>query len=104
MREHETSFSRQVALKAARKLGAQRSGDPDAWFGLGMFGMVGWSIAIPTVFGALLGGWLDRHHPKGHSWTLALLVAGLVVGCGIAWQWVSSQNSAAAAPPLDDDE
>jgi len=104
MRGDETSFSRQVALKAARKLEAQRSGDPGAWFGLGMFGMVGWSVAVPTVVGALLGGWLDRHHPRGYSWTLALLVAGLVVGCAIAWQWVSSQNSAAAAPPRDYDE
>jgi ATP synthase protein I len=104
MREDETSFSRQVELKAARKLEAQRSGDPDAWSGLGMFGMVGWSIAIPTVCGALLGAWLDRHHSNGYSWTLALLVAGLAVGCATAWHWVSNQNSAAAAPPRDDDE
>jgi ATP synthase protein I len=104
MREEETSFSRQVGHKAARKLEAQRSGDSGAWFGLGMFGMVGWSVAVPTVCGALLGAWLDRHHPKGSSWTLALLVAGLVVGCAIAWHWVSTQNSAVAAPPRDDDE
>jgi len=102
MREDETAFSRQIALKVARKAQAQRS-DPGAWLGLGMFGMVGWSVAVPTVCGALLGAWLDSHHPK-RSWTLALLVAGLMVGCAIAWHWVSSQNSAVAAPPRDADE
>ena len=104
MREDETAFSRQVAAKAARKLEAERMGEPRVWSGLGMFGMVGWSVAVPTVCGALLGAWLARHHPKGSSWTLALLVAGLVVGCGIAWHWVSSQNVVVRAPPRDADE
>ncbi len=104
MGEHETAFSRRIAAKAARKLEAERVGEPLVWSGLGMFGMVGWSIALPTVLGALLGGWLDRHHARGHSWTLMLLVAGLVIGCATAWHWVSNQNSAAAAPPRDDHE
>jgi ATP synthase protein I len=101
MREDETVFSRQVAAKAARKLEAERLGEPQVWSGLGMFGMVGWSIALPTVLGALLGAWLDRYHARGYSWTLMLLVAGLVVGCATAWHWVSSQSSAAAPPPRD---
>ncbi len=104
MHDDDTSFSRQVAIKATRKQEAQRSGDPNPWTGLGMFGMVGWSVALPTVLGALLGEWLDGHHWNGHSWTLALLAAGLVLGCANAWRWVSSQNSAEAEPPPDDDE
>jgi predicted F0F1-ATPase subunit len=48
------------------------------WFGLGMMGLIGWSVAIPTLLGAALGIWLDSRHPGSHSWTLALLVAGLV--------------------------
>jgi ATP synthase protein I len=102
MRKGKTSFSDVVALKASRKLEAQRLGDPAPWSGLGMFGMVGWSIAVPTVVGALVGAYLDRHHASGYSWTLALLVAGLVVGCASAWYWVSQQASAAAPPPRDD--
>jgi len=104
MREDETAFTRKVAAKAALKLEAKRLGEPQVWAGLGMFGMVGWSVALPTVVGALLGAWLDRHHPEGHSWTLTLLVAGLVIGCGTAWHWVSTQKSAAAASPRGDDE
>jgi ATP synthase protein I len=104
MREDANSFSRQIARKAARKLAARRSGNTGAWFGLGMFGVVGWSVALPTVAGALLGAWLDRHHPSPRSWTLALLVAGLVLGSANAWHWVSTQSAAAAKVPPNDDE
>jgi len=43
---------------------------------LGHDGLIGWSVAIPTLLGAALGLWLDRHYPGRHAWTLALLVAG----------------------------
>ena len=90
----ETLFSQQIGVKAARKLKVQRAGEQSVWFGLGMTGLIGWSVAVPTILGALLGVWLDRHHPQTHSWTLALLVAGLVVGCANAWHWVSQQDKA----------
>ena len=64
------------------------------WFALGMLGTIGWSVAVPTLAGALLGLWWDRHHPGPHSWTLALLVAGLVLGCANAWHWVSKEYDA----------
>jgi ATP synthase protein I len=54
--------------------------------------MVGWTVALPTVMGALLGLWLDRHRPSRHSWTLILLVAGLMLGCATAWQWLKKRN------------
>lgn len=60
--------------------------------GLGMMGMVGWSVAAPTLLGAFVGGWLDSRYPEGRSWTLALLVAGLVTGCVNAWYWVTKEN------------
>jgi predicted F0F1-ATPase subunit len=42
-----------------------------------MMGLIGWSVVVPTLLGAALGsGWTT--HPGTHSWTLALLVAGLV--------------------------
>ncbi len=53
-----------------------------------MFGLIGWSVAGPTCLGALLGIWLDKHHSGGHSWTLALLVAGLCLGSLSGWHWV----------------
>ena len=93
MTDEETTFSRLIASKTRRKLEAARAGPPSPWFGLGMLGVIGWSVAVPTLLGAMLGGWLDRHHPSRHSWTLALLVAGLFVGCATAWHWVSDQMS-----------
>ena len=70
----------QVGAKAARKLQAQRNPTPGVWFGLGLMGVIGWSVVVPTLLGAALGLWLDRHYPGGHSWTLALMAAGLVLG------------------------
>ena len=102
--KEDTVFSRQVAAKVARKLRAQRDGTQGVWFGLGMTGLIGWSVAVPTVLGAMLGLWLDRHHPGGHSWTLALLVAGLAIGCGNAWHWVAQQDNAMQDESEDKDE
>ncbi len=81
-----------VGRKAERKWRARAAGQPSVWFGLGLFGIVGWTVALPTVLGALLGLWLDRSWPGRHSWTLALLVAGLMLGCATAWQWLKKQN------------
>ncbi len=84
----------QVGTKASRKLKARRSGTPGVWFGLGMMGLIGWSVAVPTLLGAALGLWLDGRYPGGRSWTLALLVAGLAIGCLNAWHWVSREDQA----------
>jgi hypothetical protein len=59
-----------------------------------MMGLIGWSVAIPTLLGAACGIWLDTHYPGGRSWTLALLVAGLVIGCFNAWHWVAKEERA----------
>ena len=92
--QHEPTFAGQVAAQAARKLQARRNGTPGVWFGLGMMGLIGWSVVVPTLLGAALGLWLDDHHPGQHSWTLALLVAGLTVGCLNAWHWVAKEDKA----------
>ena len=69
------TFAGQVGAKAARKLKARRNSAQDVWFGLGMMGLIGWSVVVPTLLGTALGLWLDKHRPGTHSWTLALLVA-----------------------------
>jgi ATP synthase protein I len=82
------ALQRAVNSKAARKLRAQRRGDRDVWFGLGMLGLIGWSVVVPTLIGAAVGRWIDTHHPSGHSWTLMLLVVGLILGCAQAYHWI----------------
>ena len=56
-------FAASVGAQAARKARARRHAGRGVWFGLGMMGMIGWSVAIPTLLGAALGGWIDRAHP-----------------------------------------
>src|SRR5208282_6646774 len=87
-----SAFSRQVGAKAERKLKAQRNPAQGVWFGLGMMGLIGWSVVIPTLLGAALGIWLDNRHPGIHSWTLTLLIVGLAIGCLNAWHWVSKED------------
>lgn len=96
-------LARTVAGQAARKLKARRDGAPGVWSGLGMMGLVGWSIVLPTLLGAALGLWLDHRHVDGHSWTLALLVAGLTLGCLNAWNWVAKEDRAMHADSGDAD-
>ncbi|MBZ0091352.1 MAG: AtpZ/AtpI family protein [Sulfuricellaceae bacterium] len=88
----ETEFSHRVGERAARKLKAQRRVTQTVWSGLGMMGLVGWSVAMPTLLGVALGIWLDKHHPGGHSWTLMLLAIGLGLGCFNAWHWVAKED------------
>jgi ATP synthase protein I len=87
-----TEFSHQVGAKAARKLRAQRHVTQTVWSGLGMMGLVGWSVAVPTLLGAALGVWMDKHYPGSHSWTLMLLAIGLGLGCFNAWRWVAKED------------
>lgn len=85
------SFEKVIGDKEERKLEAQRD-NKSVWSGLGLFGMIGWSIVVPTVLGAALGIWLDNNYKNDFSWTLSLLVAGLMLGCVIAWNWVQKEN------------
>tara|TARA_R110002073_G_scaffold115200_1_gene252803 strand:+ start:1411 stop:1749 length:339 start_codon:yes stop_codon:yes gene_type:complete len=88
----ETEFSHQVGEMAARKLKAQRHVTQTVWSGLGMMGLVGWSVVVPTLIGAALGIWLDKHYSGSHSWTLMLLAIGLGLGCFNAWHWVAKED------------
>ena len=99
----EEEMSAQVAAKAQRKRQAQRNPTQGVWMGLGLMGMVGWSVVVPTLLGAALGQWLDRHYPGGRSWTLALLVAGLTLGCLNAWHWVAKEDDAMHKKDSTDD-
>lgn len=98
-------LTRALEAKAPRKLAARRGGPPPVLAGLGVFGLIGWSVAVPTVLGALLGAWLDARGGAQRSWTLALLVAGLTLGCLNALAWIGREHRAMQArPPTDHEE
>ena len=81
-----------VGEQADRKARARGRKNQSPWFGLGMFGLVGWSIALPTVLGTSLGMWLDGRWPGPVSWTLTLLFIGVVLGCANAWYWIRQEQ------------
>jgi len=99
-----TTISREVGAKAGRKLKARRNSAKGVWFGLGMMGLIGWSVVVPTLLGAALGIWLDNRHPGTHSWTLMLLIIGLIIGCLNAWHWVAKEDKAMRDEQEDHDE
>ncbi len=97
-------FSSLISRKAERRLRAKQASKDLGWYGLGMMGLIGWSVVFPTLLGAALGQWIDRRHPGSQSWTLALLVAGLCLGCFNAWGWVAKEDQAMHEGPETDHE
>jgi ATP synthase protein I len=85
-------LSDDVGARESRKVRARRTKDRTLWHGLGAAGVIGWSIAVPTLIGGLLGRWLDRTRPGDFSWSLALLLAGVTLGCLNAWYWGSLES------------
>ena len=81
-----------IGDKENRKMKARQEKDRGVWFGLGMFGLVGWSVAIPTVIGIAVGIWIDAKWPSSYSWTLMFLIIGVVIGCLNAWYWVRRES------------
>ena len=90
--EEAKELSEKVGSKEERKLKARREKDRGVWFGLGMFGLVGWSVAVPTVIGVAVGVWIDKTWPSPYSWTLTGLFLGVIVGCINAWYWVKRES------------
>jgi len=85
------AFSRRVGAKEKQMLKAKHGKARNIWLGLGMLGLVGWSVAAPTLVGIAVGAWIDSHFPSRYSWTLMLLFVGLLIGCLNAWRWVARE-------------
>lgn len=92
-RTPDEHLQNEVGRKAERKLRARREVERTAWFWLGMFGLVGWSIAIPALIGVALGVWIDQRWPGPVSWTLTLLIIGITIGCLNAWYWIKQESA-----------
>jgi ATP synthase protein I len=84
--------SQDIARHAARMKAQRDHPGPSPLRGLGMFGAVGWAIVVPTVGGAFLGHWLDGVAPQGFSWTIALILGGVVLGAFLAARWINTDG------------
>ncbi|MDH4319445.1 MAG: AtpZ/AtpI family protein [Desulfobulbaceae bacterium] len=93
-KRHEEELPKIVEEKARRRQKAEKEGSKPIFFGLGMFGVVGWTIALPTVVGVFLGRWLDglKSAESKVSWTLSCMFIGLIIGVVAAWQWMSKEG------------
>ena len=98
------SLASEVGVKAKRKLDARHDLAAGVWSGLGMMGLIGWSVVVPTLVGTAVGMWLDHRFPRDQSWTLMLMVAGLLIGCFNAWMWVSKEDQAMHEEKEDENE
>lgn len=87
-----TDETKEISDKARRMAKARKRHTRSAWYGLGMFGLVGWSVAVPIVAGIALGAWIDARWTGDTSWTLILLLAGAALGCVNAWYWVTREG------------
>jgi len=92
MTEEHDKTAEDISGRARRIKAARDDPGPSPLRGVGTFGMIGWSIAVPTVGGAFLGLWLDRVAAQDFSWTIALILAGVVLGTLIAGAWVGKEG------------
>ena len=81
-----------INAKEDRKIAARRDEERPVLFGLGMFGLVGWSVAAPTIACVAIGIWIDTRWPGPVSWTLAFLGIGIAIGCLTAWTWIKRES------------
>jgi ATP synthase protein I len=58
-------FTQKIGLKELRRIKGKAHKGDTVWFGLGMIGVVGWSVAIPTLIGTAIGLWIDHVPDSG---------------------------------------
>ena len=63
-------------------------GDPTLARQFARVGVLGWLIVAPTLLGVLVGHWIDGQFGTGIFWSAPMLLAGLVLGCWLAWKWI----------------
>lgn len=80
-----------IEREAVRRIRSRSTRRRSALTGFGLFGLVGWSVSVPTLAGLAFGIWLDRKFPAQASWTLTFLMIGIALGCLHAWYWVRQE-------------
>lgn len=64
----------------------KRDGNVSVASQLRWIGTLGWTVAMPTLLAAFLGRWLDRVLGLKMLLTASLIMAGLALGCVMAWR------------------
>lgn len=87
----EDELLEEIEKDANKKIKSKEEGK-EIMFGLGFFGVVGWSIAIPTLLAIALGVYLDNKLNSNFSWTLTLIFVGVIIGSLNTWHWLNEKN------------
>ena len=91
-RARARALRRTVLRKTLRHERAQRRPNQSVWSFLGTFGLIGWTVALPTLAGLVFGLFLDDVTDTDSSFTITFLVVGAAVGCFAAWYWVKQES------------
>jgi len=92
MSDHREKFREEIKRKQKKRQKAEKEKYRSMWFGLGMFGVVGWLVMIPVIIFTAIGIWIDSAYPGPVSWTLILMFTGLILGLLNAWIWIKKQR------------
>jgi ATP synthase protein I len=90
--DYHQQWQQQIQRSRRQAERMQRERQRGAWYGLGVFGMVGWSVTIPMLLGIALGWLLDAQFTGRVSWTLTFLILGVIAGALNAWYWVQRER------------
>lgn len=88
---NQEKFKDKIETEAIKKIKAKKEGD-QILFGLGAFGIVGWSIAVPTLALTFLGIYFDKISSTSISWTITMMLLGLAIGLLNAWYWIKDKS------------
>ncbi|MBI9113113.1 AtpZ/AtpI family protein [Maridesulfovibrio ferrireducens] len=91
-KKRSDDFKRNISTKEKRRIRAEKKGQVGTLSAFSSMGVVGWTVALPTVFGAFLGAWMDYMWPFKLSWTLTMLGVGLFTGCVFAGMWMNREK------------
>lgn len=82
-----------VRRKSIRRERARRGGGVSIWSYLGTFGLVGWTVAVPTLLGLVIGIYVENRWAAGSNRVaITGLVLGAAVGSAMAWYWVRRES------------
>lgn len=95
VQQQETANLQSLRRQAERLQYTRNQPAPSPLLGFSYFGIIGWSIALPSVLGAFLGQFLNQVAPQRFSWVVALILGGLVIGVFLAWSYIASAQKAA---------
>jgi ATP synthase protein I len=97
-RDRADELRKIVLHKSVRRARARRSESANIWSFMGMFGLVGWTVAIPTLLGLALGVFLDGRIDSSVSFTITFLVVGVAIGISMAWYWIRRESEGERRP------